>query len=326
MHFEMLDTVLLVGLINAGLYGFLPISIVLSYRISRTIAFVHAGIAAVGSMGYWILVVKVPPVYVPDFIAQLGVGGRGRTWGHRPELPPLLGLAIVVAFGALLGGLYGAGIMSRRIAMLPVLALTIASLGVMMGLIGTVGYLNVETDLFPPSPFGAASYRIDGVTVTRHELVTLALVAALSIVLAVLLTRTHTGLVIRALADDQEAGIWCGVKLRLIGTLVYAGSGAVAALAGALVTEHVGADPGDMILLFLVGLGLASVGGMRSLPLTFCGALVFSVLQTALITGLFGDVRRDVAGIVLYGSLLLVIVIAARVSRDRVFLLERQSL
>jgi hypothetical protein len=37
-------------------------------------------------------------------------------------------------------------------------------------------------------------------------------------------------------------------------------------------------------------------------------------------------VRRDVEGFVLYGSLFLIIVIAARVSRDRVFLLERKSL
>jgi branched-subunit amino acid ABC-type transport system permease component len=326
MHFSLLGEVVLIGLINAGLYGFLPISIILSYRISRTIAFVHAGIAAVGSMAYWLLVVKVSGAYVPDFIFEIGSSRNPATWGHRPELPPLVGLAVVVALGGAIGGLYGAGIMSRRIAMLPVLVLTIASLGVMMGLIGTVGYLNVEPDLFPPSPFGSASYEIGGVTVTRHELATLVIVAALSILLAVLLTRTHAGLVIRALADDQEAGIWCGVRLRRIGTLVYAGSGALSALAGALVTVHVGADPGDMILLFLVGLGLASVGGMRSLPLTFCGAVVFSVLQTALIAGLFGDVRRDVAGFVLYGSLLLVIVMAARVSRDRVFLLERQSL
>jgi branched-subunit amino acid ABC-type transport system permease component len=326
MEFQLLDTVLLSGLVSAGLYGFLPISIILSYRISRTIAFVHAGIAAVGSLAYWLLVVDVDPAYLPDFIVDLGFGGAPKTWGHRPALPPLVGLALVVALGALIGGLYGLVIMSRRIAMLPVLTLTIASLGVMMGLIGTVGYLNVEADLFPPSPFGSQTYRLGGVVLSQHDLVTFAIVAVLSILLAVLLTRTHSGLAIRALADDQEAGIWCGIKLRRIGTLVYAGSGALSALAGALVTNEVGAHPEDMILLFLIGLALASVGGMRSLPLAFCGALVFSIVKIGLIVGLFGDVRRDVEGFVLYGSLFLIIVIAARVSRDRVFLLERQSL
>ncbi len=326
MNFGLLDTVLVSGLVSAGLYGFLPISIILSYRISRTIAFVHAGIAAVGSLVYWLLVVDVDPAYLPDFIIDVGFGGAPKTWGHRPAVPPLLGLAVVVTLGAVIGGLYGVVLMSRRFALLPVLTLTIASLGVMMGLIGTVGYLNVEADLFPPSPFGTQTYRLGDVVLSRHDLVTLAIVTGLSIGLAVLLTRTHTGLTIRALADDQEAGIWCGVRLRAIGTLVYAGSGALSALAGSLVTNEVGAHPEDMILLFLVGLALASVGGMRSLPLALCGALVFSFVNTGLIVGLFGDVRRDVATLVLYGSLFLIIVIAARVSRDRVFLLERQSL
>jgi branched-subunit amino acid ABC-type transport system permease component len=326
MQFQLLGPVLLSGLVSAGLYGFLPISIILSYRISRTIAFVHAGIAAVGSLGYWVLVVKTSSAAIPDVVLEVGGVHSTHAWGHRPELPPPAGLAVVVALGAVIGGLYGAVIMSRRVAMLPVLALTIASLGVMMGLIGAVGYLNVEADLLPPSPFGSHSYSFGGVALTRHDLATFAIVAALSVGLAVLLTRTHGGLVIRALADDQEAGIWCGVKLRRIGALVYAGSGAVSALAGALLTVDAGAQPEDMILLFLVGLGLASVGGMRSLPLAFCGALLFSVLRTAMIAGLFGDVRRDVAAVVLYGSLFLIIVIAARFSRERVFLLDRQSL
>jgi branched-subunit amino acid ABC-type transport system permease component len=326
MQFQLLGPVLLTGLVSAGVYGFLPISIILSYRISRTIAFVHAGIAVVGSLGYWLLVVKTPSAYIPDFILEIGGVRSTHTWGHRPELPLPAGLTVVVALGAIIGGLYGAVIMSRRIAMLPVLTLTIASLGVMMALIGVVSYLNVEADLLPPSPFGSHTYSLDGVALTRHGLVTFAVVAALSVVLAVLLTRTHGGLVIRALADDQEAGIWCGIRLRRIGALVYAGSGAVSALAGALLTVDVGAQPEDMILLFLVGLGLAGVGGMRSLPLAFCGALLFSVLRTAMIAGLFGDVRRDVAAVVLYGSLFLVVVIAARISHDRVFLLERQSL
>lgn len=33
MHLSLLDTVLIAGFVNAGLYGFLPISIILSYRI-----------------------------------------------------------------------------------------------------------------------------------------------------------------------------------------------------------------------------------------------------------------------------------------------------
>jgi len=38
--------VLVLAILQAGLYGLLPISLVLCYRVSRTIAFVHGGIAS----------------------------------------------------------------------------------------------------------------------------------------------------------------------------------------------------------------------------------------------------------------------------------------
>jgi len=97
---------------------------------------------------------------------------------------------------------------------------------------------------------------------------------------------------VRALADDQEAGLWCGVKLRATGTLVYAGSGAFAGLAGVLIAVVGGPNPADMIVLFLRGLAIAVVGGLRSLPLAFLGAFMFGLFETALIVGLFGRKKK----------------------------------
>ncbi len=332
MDLSLLDTVLIAGFVNAGLYGFLPISIILSYRISRTIAFVHGGIAAAAALCYWLLCFESPEFLpgedvVPNFILQLGsdAGGAHR-YGSRPELDPVLALLLVIVMGAAIGAAYGAIVMSRRIATQNILTLTIVSLGAMMGLIGFFQYFNVQPDSLPQSPFGTKGYVWNDITLTQHRLVTLAVVAALSILLGILLTRTHTGLVIRALADDQEAGVWCGVKLRAVGTLVYAGSGALAALAGVAIAVTAGPNPADMLLLFLQGLGFAAVGGMRSIPLAFFGALVFSYLETALIVGLFGTVDRAVQALVLYGALLAIIVAVARFRKENVFLLERQSL
>lgn len=324
LHFDLLSTVLVAGFVNAGLYGFLPISIILSYRISRTIAFVHGGIAAGAALLYWLLCIKAP--YLPNFVVQFGDDQNPNRYGSRPELDPMVALLLVVGVGAAIGGIYGAVVMSRKVANLAVLTLTIISLGAMMGLIGIFQYLSVQPDVLPPSPFGMDSYQIGDVNLSRHKLVTFAIVGVFSLVLAVLLTRTHTGLVIRALADDQEAGVWCGIQLRAVGTLVYAGSGALAALAGLLIAVTAGPNPPDMIVLFLNGLGIAAVGGMRSLPLAFAGAVIFSFMETALIVGFFGDVGRPMAAIVLYGSLLAIIVAVARFRRENVFLLERQSL
>ena len=332
MHLSLLDTVLIAGFVNAGLYGFLPISIILSYRISRTIAFVHGGIAAAAALAYWLLCFRSPEFLpgedvVPNFILQLGSDSQGaHRYGSRPELDPFVALLLVVVMGAAIGAFYGAVVMSRRIASQNILTLTIISLGGMMALIGIFQYLNVQPDSLPDTPFGAHTYVFNDVPLTRHRLVTLAIVAVLSVILGILLTRTHTGLVIRALADDQEAGVWCGIKLRSVGTLVYAGSGALAALAGVLIAVTAGPNPAEMLLLFLNGLAIAAVGGMRSIPLAFVGALVFSFLETALIVGFFGTVDRALQAVVLYGALLAIIVTVARFRKENVFLLERQSL
>ncbi|MGQ0626410.1 MAG: ABC transporter permease subunit [Sporichthyaceae bacterium] len=320
MEFHLLGTVLVAGLVNAGLYGFLPISIILSYRISRTIAFVHGGIAAAAALLYWLLAAKAE--FLPDFIIQYD----DKRYGSRPELNETLSLAIVLAFGAAVGAAYGAIVMSRRIATLSVLTLTVISLGSMMGLIGIFQRTAVQPDFIPGSPFGSGGVQIGDVFLTQHKIVTFFLVLALCPILALLLTRTHTGLIIRALADDQEAGVWCGVKLREIGTLVYAGSGALAALAGVAIAVIAGPNPADMLLLFLRGLAIAAVGGMVSLPLALFAALLFAFMETALIVGFFGEVSLPMIELVLSGSLLTVIVVVARFRRDSFFLLERQSL
>jgi branched-subunit amino acid ABC-type transport system permease component len=324
VNFNAIPASLVAGLALAGLYGLLPIAIVLSYRISRTIAFVHCGIAAAAALVYWLLALNDP--LLGTFSKQLVVWADGTGFGARPELNPFLALILTVAFGAILGAAYGSFVMSRRISRLSVLTLTIISLGTMMVLIGIFGYLNVEPDVVPPSPFGNHIYGIFGVNLTANKIATLALVTAISAVLAVWLTRAYTGLCIRALADDIEAGVWCGIKLRRVGTGVYAGSGALAALAGVLIAVAAGPNPDDMVVLFLRGLAVAVVGGMRSLPLAFAAAIMLGIMETALSLGVFGDVGPPLREVILSGMLLTAVIALAVWRREKFFLLERQAL
>ncbi|MGQ0843245.1 MAG: branched-chain amino acid ABC transporter permease [Sporichthyaceae bacterium] len=331
MHFELFFTVLAAGIIQAGLYGFLPISIILSYRISRTIAFVHGGIAAAAALIYWLASLK--DELLPGHLIEYGGGQDPWKFGDRPEWNNQVALLFTLGCGAILGAVFGMIVMSRKIAGLAVLTLTIISAGAMMGLIGVFGLLNVQPDVVPPSPYGTGVHQILPTAMTNdlplfmtnHKIFTFLSVLVLSAVLAAFLTRTHTGLVIRALADDQEAGVWCGVKLRAVGTLVYGLSGAIAALAGVLIAVTAGPNPADMLVLFLNGLAIAVVGGMRSLPLAFVGALLFGVTETALQVGFFGEVSGGVVSVVLYGSLLAAVVVIARLRRENFFLLESHA-
>jgi branched-chain amino acid transport system permease protein len=332
VHFDLFFTVLVAGGISAGLYGFLPISLILTYRISRTIAFVHGGIAALGAIAYWIL--SLHNDLLPTYIITFSQAQDPKTFGSRPKWHAFPSMLAVVAMGMVIAGVYGYIVMSRQLATLSVLTLTIVSLGAMMGMIGVSSLMNVDANVFPDSPFGSGRHKILPESMTNHlpllitnnQIFTLLTVLGLSAALALFLTRTHTGLVIRALADDQEAGVWCGVKLRAVGALVYGVSGGIAALAGVLTSITVGANPADMLVFLLDGLAIAIVGGLRSLPLSLVGALLYGLTETALKIGFFGEVTLPVQAVVLYGLLLTIIVVVARLRRDSFFLLERQSL
>lgn len=310
MHWDLLKPALVLGVIQIGLYGFLPISLVLTYRVSRTIAFFHGGVAASGASVYWFLTYANPIAI-----------------GNRPEYPGWIGLVLTTLAGAVAGGAFGVMVMHRKIAGQGPMQLTIISLAGMMLLLGTVSTLLAVAPEYPAPPaFGTGTVQIWGVQLAKDQFFAMICVVVLVIVLAAVMTRTRAGMAIRALADDIEASVWCGVKLHQVGTAVFLVSGAIAALGGALIAIRLGPDPIQMLFLFLRGLGVAMLGGLRSLPLALLGALIYSMVETSLNIGLFGTVRLDWQEVIINGTLVAAIFLIARKRQDDFFLLERQSL
>lgn len=305
MNWGLLDETLILGALVAGLYGFLPVAVVLTYRISRTIAFVHGGFAIFGGLLYSVL-----------------VNGPASDHGLAHPIVHTEWIALVVAClaGAVLAAGFGVLVMSRFMAELPGITLTVVSVSGLL-LVGNLSgfWLHPGGLSISNSPFGSGGFRVDQIVVTNHRLFTLLLLVAVVVVLTLFLNRTYTGLAIRAIADDVEASVWCGAKLRLIGTGVYAASGAIAATAGALYAAAVADATDGFLTLFVVGLLLAVVGGMRSVSLALAGSLFYGILQTALTGGLVGTVGVGKQQVILFAGLLGLIMIAARVRRENFF-------
>ncbi len=144
--------------------------------------------------------------------------------------------------------------------------------------------------------------------------------------LTIFLNRTYTGLAIRAIADDVEASVWCGSKLRYIGTGVFGLSGAISAATGALFVASVAEAVEGTLILFARGLVIAVVGGLRSVSLALVGALLYGILETALVVDFFGQTSAGVREVALSLALLAFIVVVARYRKESFFLLERQQL
>jgi branched-chain amino acid transport system permease protein len=201
-------------------------------------------------------------------------------------------LLFLSAVGAVIGGLYGLLVMNRKIAFLPRITLSTISLAVMLML------TSVATLLFPvrpdvavsPSPFGEWTFKVWGFYITAHRFMSIIATVSFVLLLALWLNGTRAGVNVRAISDDVEAARWSGIRLFRIGVGAYAASGAMSALAGALLAPIVGTDISAILLVFFRALTVAVVGGFRSPALTLLGAAVLSLTETFLTTSALGDI------------------------------------
>lgn len=287
---KILGPALVSGFTSAGLYALIAVALVLSYRVSRTVAFIHGGLTLMGALlFYWLT--------APKFGTET-----------HPELPKFLGLAIVVALGALVAGVYGLAVTGKRMADWPRVTLTTFSLAGMLLLAGILfEMISVESQQ-PPSPFGTRSFRLFGQFVSMHQLMTLLIVAAIVVVLSVALKTTRIGVYVRAIADNVEGSRLVGVPINQVGTGVFALSGAIAALGGALLASAVGIDAGGIVSVFLRALIVSVIGGFDSLTLALGGAVLLGVADNSLRSGVFGPLDSGVQEMLVIGVIFAAVV------------------
>lgn len=299
------------GVAQAGLYGLIAIALVLTYRVSRTVAFVHGGLAIVGALFYWYL-----------------VNDQERYDGSQPRLHPIIAFVIVIILGAAAGALYGVIVTGRRMADWPKITLTTFSLGIMLLMAGfiTLTLARAFDAPKPDSPFGSGSVEILGFVATIHQIATIGVIAVASLVLALVLARTRGGIYVRALADDVEASRWVGVPLHLVGTAVYAGAGALAAMAGALIAPTLGPNMVDVFFVFLRAMSAAVMGGFGSFGLAFAGALFFGVADSSLRTGLLGNNTPGEREMVTIAVVLLVLILLNRYRKNLIEVLDAEGM
>ena len=280
---DLLTPAVILGVAAAGLYGLLTVSLVLTYRVSRTIGFIQGGIAVGGAYLYrW-----------------LSVGGNESALDERIARVP--SLVITVAAGALVGALYGAIVTGRRMADYPRIVITMFSLAGLLLLAGFATTLIPADEGRVPSPFGTGVVEIFGGVATVHQVTTVLILLGLVAALTAALRWTRTGIFIRAIADDVEGSRGIGIPLTTIGSGVYVISGAIAGLAGVLLASSVGTALPNILFIFLRALLVAVLGGLTSLPLALAGCLLLGVTETALTAGVFGLVPPDQRELILMG-------------------------
>ncbi len=160
----------------------------------------------------------------------------------------------------------------------------VVTIGIMLGLIALAQWIwNPGVPRTDNLFFGdAAKFSVFGVSVTDHEAIALGCGVLIAVGIRLLFTSTRAGVAMRAVVDSPELLQLNGGRPERLAAFSWALGGALAALAGILITPISGGtlDVHVLTLLVLDSIAAAMFGRLRSIWRTFGGALVLGLAGT----------------------------------------------
>ncbi|MFJ3804423.1 ABC transporter permease [Streptomyces sp. NPDC090088] len=249
----------IVGLSTAAVYAVIGSGLVLTYVTTGVFNFAHGAAGMLAAFCYW----------------QFTVG-----WGW----PVPVALAVVLLVLA-----PGFGLAVERVLMRPVQRLgeaerLVMTVALLSGAIAAARWIWDPNVPRPLTVFFADEkpLHLGPATVTWHQALTMAVAVAVAAVLWFLLTRTRTGAEMRATVDDRALARLTGADPVRAGRVAWILGTQLAAIGGILIAPTVALDASQLSLLIVSAYTAAVFGRLRSLPLTFAGAVVVGCMESYL--------------------------------------------
>ncbi|MHB8464743.1 MAG: branched-chain amino acid ABC transporter permease [Acidimicrobiales bacterium] len=241
-----------IGLCTAGAYAIAASGLVLTYTTTGIFNFAHGAIGMLMAFMYWELAVN----------------------HHWPQP---LALAVVLLVIAPLTGLIIERVLMRKLASAtPGVSLAV-TLGLLVLFIGIANARWPSKSRFVPQFFNGHHVQVFGVAVTYHKILMFGLAAVVALMLRLLLFGTRIGVAMRAVVDDPELASLNGMKPVRVSQLSWALSASLAGLAGILLAPDLSLDVIRLTFVVVVAYSAAIVGRLKSLPLTFLGAVILGL-------------------------------------------------
>lgn len=243
------------GLANGGIYASLGVALVLIYRATQVINFAQGAIATFTTYVAWQLM----------------------TWGMSYWPAFFLTLAIAFVGGTILELITIRPVERRG----NILTVVIATLGVLILVEGSVGWIWGAEIRFMPPAFPARSEHIGGVAFSLQDLGTIGISIASVVILWGLFRFTKIGLAMRAAAFRPEAARLVGVRVSWMLSLGWGLAAVLGAVAGmmAAASPSVLLQPNMMDGVLIYAFAAAVLGGLES-P---AGAVVAGLLIGAML-------------------------------------------
>ncbi|MCU1374653.1 MAG: inner-rane translocator, partial [Actinomycetia bacterium] len=241
------------GLTTASIYAITASGLTLTYTTTGVFNFAHGAVGMIAAFAYW----------------QLRFG-----WG----VPTLLSFAIVLLVLAPLVGLGLEKAIMRRLQGTSEVTKLVVTVAVMLG------FVSLALWVWDPNTFRAVQPLWSGqvwawgiVRVSYNDIAVLVLAAGVAVGLRLLLYRTRVGVAMRANVDDPNLAMLNGSRSVVNARVAWAIGTSLAALAGILVAPKLSLSPLPITLLIVNAYAAAMIGRLRSLPMTFVGALILGL-------------------------------------------------
>ncbi|MCM2389637.1 ABC transporter permease [Streptomyces albipurpureus] len=200
----------------------------------------------------------------------------------RRDLPVWLAMVLVVAVFAPLLGIALDKLLMRRLKRAPLAAQLVGTVGLLIALLGLATLTWNPNNSYPLSPLGGSGgIEIAGVQLTWHRLITITVAILLAVAVQLILRGTRLGISMRAVVDSEDTAALYGVRPARVSATAWVIGCVSAALAGILIAPEVGNMSAETLSLLIVNAFAAAVfGRLRSLSMTYLGALLLGLLVT----------------------------------------------
>ena len=246
----------ILGLATAGVYAVAASGLVVTYQTSGIFNFAHGAMGMIIAYSYWNLRVQQHlPAPIALFIALCIVA-------------PLLGAVIE-------------RVIMRNLTDSSVITRIVVTIGLLVGLLGVAAVVWPSTINPPPTLprfFGNNIVSLGGVRLPWHQVIIILCAIAVAIGLRLVLKVSRLGVAMRAVVDDRDLTALNGQNPAFTSMTSWMLGSFLAGLAGILIAPSIGhLDQGTLTLLVINAFAAAMVGRLRSLPMTFLGAVILGL-------------------------------------------------
>ncbi len=250
-------SLLIAGVVSGSIYAISASGLVVTYNTTGIFNFAHGAMGMVLAYLFWQLWQGWHLPAVVSFVLVLFVAA------------PLLG---AVVERVVMRPLYGASANIR-------LSVTLGLLLVLVALAGTIwSQSNTYT---VPEFFSGDQVTLGGVSLTYEQIMTIGVAVLAAVVLRLFFKRTRTGVAMRAVVDDPGLASLAGAPSGRISSYAWMIGVMFAGLGGILLAPTI-TNMNIIVITELViyGFAAAVVGRLRSLPMTFLGAMVLGIAES----------------------------------------------